>query len=112
MVRRPIRLQRLSELAQAVFGDFVKGVVDLGRGVMAVGGELHVDSESALLDDGSGQSDLWGVNLYPARHPEEGWIEFDSVINLRPQDGNLSRSVDDPSRRARIIELIEQLVEP
>lgn len=63
IVRSAITRADLVSLAQTQFGDMVKGVVDLQRRVMAIGGELHADEEAALLDDGSRQEDLWGINL-------------------------------------------------
>jgi hypothetical protein len=87
----------------------VKAVVDVERRIIATGGELHSDEEAMLLDDGSSQSDLWGINLYPAQHGE-GFIEFDSLINVRPAQGNPSREVMDPSTRARIRAAVTQLV--
>jgi hypothetical protein len=88
----------------------VKAVVDVGRRVMAIGGELHSDEEAALLDDGSRQMDLWGINLYPA---ETGgsWIEYDSMINVRPAQGNRSRDVEDEALRRRIRDVVHALVE-
>ena len=91
----------LASIATAGFGDMVKGVVDVARGVMALGGELHADEEAAPLADGSRQSDLWGVNFYPAESGES-WLEFDSLINVRPAAGNRSRSVDDEGTRQAI----------
>lgn len=87
----------------------VKAVVDVNRKVMAIGGELHSDEEAALMDDGSNQQDLWGINLYPWESGDE-WIEFDSVINIRPSQGNRSRGVDDPERRRLIIEMVSTLI--
>ena len=94
---------------QSVDGSFVKGVVDLGRGVMAIGGELHADEETTLLEDGSTQGDLWGINLYLDRQGDD-WIEFDSMINIRPRQGNRSRSVEDPAIRAKIVSIVNKLV--
>jgi len=71
IVRDPIRLKRLAELAEDLFGDMVKAVVDVGTGIMVVGGELHADEEALLISDGSRQRDLWGVNLYPDRYGSE-----------------------------------------
>lgn len=79
----------------------VKAVVDVSRNIMAAGGELHSDEEALLIDDGSAQRDLWGINLYPGEMGD-GWIEFDSMINVRPSQGNRSRDVEDPQLRARI----------
>jgi hypothetical protein len=76
--------------------------------VIAVGGELHADEEAALLDDGR-QHDLWGINLYPGERGD-GWIEFDSMINVRPAQGNRSRDVEDEARRAAIRGVVSRLV--
>jgi len=87
IIRRAIPRARLTTLAEAQFGDMVKAVADVERRVMAIGGELHSDEEAALIEDGSAQANLWGVNLYPAE-PGDAWIEFDSMINVRPSQGN------------------------
>lgn len=99
----------LASMAQAQFGDMVKAVVDVGRRVMAMGGELHSDEEAALLEDGSAQEDLWGINVYPAERGDE-WIEFDSMINIRPSQKNRSRAVEDPGLRETIREIVTALV--
>ena len=96
-------------MAESQFGDMVKAVVDVRRRVMAVGGELHSDDEAALLDDGSRQGDLWGINLYPGETGDD-WIEFDSLINVRPSQGNRSRDVEDEGLRSSIRELVSGLV--
>jgi hypothetical protein len=105
----PISLADLREMCAARFGDLVKAVVDLERGLMVVDAEMHSDEEAELLSDGSRQQDLWGINLYPDL-PEADWLEFDSMINLRPSIGNRSRSVDDLATRERIIEIVRRLV--
>jgi hypothetical protein len=109
IVRDRILLADLAAIAKAQFGDLVKAVADIERGVMAVGGELHSDEEALLLEDGSKQQHLWGVNLYPEVTGED-WIEFDSMINIRPSQGNRSRGVDDAEARKRIVALVERLV--
>lgn len=96
-------------MAKELFGDFVKAVVDVERGVMALGGGLRSDAEKALLDDGSAQEHLWGVNLYPAVSGDD-WVEFDSMINVRPWQGNRSRGVDDAATRAVIASVLNRLV--
>lgn len=87
----------------------VKAVVDVERRILAFGAELHADDEAALLDDGSLQANLWGINLYPGQ-PDDGWIEFDSMINVRPAQGNRSRNVESESLRTRIREIVGSLV--
>ena len=111
LVTERISLARLRELAAGLFGDFVKAVVDVEREVMAVGGELHADDEAALLDAGSSQRDLWGINLYPDAHDRDGWIEFDSMINVRPRQNNQTRDVEDPDVRSAIVAVVDRLVE-
>lgn len=108
-VKDPISLDELRQLAASRFGDFVKAVVDLERRIVIVDAELHADQEAEFLADGSRQQDLWGINLYPD-FPEADWLEFDSMINLRPSFGNRSRGVDDPATRARITALVRETV--
>lgn len=109
IIRSQVSRAELRELAHARFGDMVKAVVDVTRGIMAAGGELHSDEEALLLDDGSSQRDLWGINLYPDETGPD-WIEFDSMINVRPSQGNRSRSVDDGPTREAIRAVVQQLI--
>lgn len=109
VVSTPISRGKLQEWAEEQFGDWIKAVVDVSRGIMAVGGDLHADDEGVLLASGSVQRDLWGINLYPADDGPD-WIEFDSMINIRPRDGNRSRGVDDERTRARIRSVVESLI--
>lgn len=109
IIRAPITRADVQRAAEQSFGDFVKVVVDLGRNIMAMGGELHADIEEVFLADGSEQKNLWGINLYPAR-ADAGWIEFDSMINIRPSQGNRSRDVEDPAIQERIRHLVVILV--
>ena len=101
----------LRSMAEARFGDLVKAVVDVRRGVMAVDADLHSDEEALLIEQGSAQGDLWGINLYPDLSGDE-WIEFDSMINIRPSQGNRSRGVDDADVRSRIVDVVRTLVRP
>ena len=73
----------------------MKYVVDVERGVLGLGGEMHADAEQLLLEDGSRQADLWGANYYPGRG-REGCIEYTSLINIRPAAGNRSMEIQDP----------------
>lgn len=110
ILREAVTRADLERMAAGQFGDMVKAVVDVARRVMAVGGELHSDDEAALLDDGSRQEDLWGINVYPGESGED-WIEFDSMINVRPRQGNRSRDVEDEGVRQAIREIVGSLVE-
>jgi len=101
--------RELARLTSAFFEDMVKYVVDIGRGVAAVGGELHADAEEILLADGSLQTDLWGANYYPGRGVD-GCIEYTSLINIRPAQGNRSMIVQDIDICRRIRELTFALI--
>lgn len=98
-------LDELRQMASATFGDMVKAVVDIERGILALDAELHADLESLLLGNGSKQKDLWGINLYPEMQGED-FLEYDSMINIRPSQGNRSRSVDSPETRKKILEIV------
>lgn len=101
--------QELAELCRAHFKTMVKFVVDIERGEMALGGELHADAEALLLAQGSRQSDLWGGNFYPWNAPEER-VEFTSFINIRPADDNASMEILDEGARRRVIRLVQELL--
>ncbi len=109
IVRDRITPAQLQEMAKRTFGNLVKAVVDVERRIMAVNGELHSDEEALLLSDGSRQENLWGINIYPQAAPDE-LIEFDSLINIRPWQGNYTRNVDDPQTRQAIIQIVRDLL--
>ena len=111
IVSDSITRDELKRMAAGLFGDMVKAVVDVDQGLLGLDAELHADIEAALLEAGSSQSDLWGINLYPEKQ-DEGFIEFDSLINVRPSQGNKSRGVDDDKLRGRIIGIVAQRVGP
>jgi len=104
-----ISIDEIRVLAASRFGDMIKGVVDLERGILLLDADLHADQEASLLADGATQESLWGINLYPDVAGED-WLEFDSMINLRPSFGNRSRGVDDPVTRAAIAGFIDRVV--
>lgn len=107
ILRSPIT--RADLRAWLLDGSLVKAVVDCHARIMAVGGALHSDEESLLLDQGSSQGQLWGINLYPDDR-SESWIEFDSMINLRPSWGNPTRGVEDADVRHTIQSIVRELV--
>jgi hypothetical protein len=109
VVRDAMLRDELAAMAKEQFGDMVKAVVDVHQGIMAIGGELHSDEEAMLLDQGSAQRNLWGINLYPDK-PLDEWIEFDSMINVRPSGGNRSRYVESAEIRATVTGIVNRLV--
>lgn len=109
IIKDSISKEELMKLAKERFGDLVKAVVDIEQKIMAVGGELHADEEALLLGEGSRQENLWGINLYPEKNGEE-WLEFDSMINVRPAQDNRSRDVENSETRKKIEEVVKILV--
>ena len=105
-----ISLNTVKDMASKQFGDVIKATVDVDKKIMALGGDLHADEEQLLLENDSKQNDLWGINLYPAKFGTPDFIEFDSMINLRPNQGNMSRSVEDKSTQEQIIAVVNALV--
>jgi hypothetical protein len=110
IVRTSIVLSTVEAMAESMFGSLVKAVVDIELGIMAIGGEMHADEEALLLGEGSKQPGLWGINLYPAEFGTPRFVEFDSVINIRPSQGNRTRSVDDAAVRGAITAIVDRMV--
>lgn len=112
LLTEKITLTDLLDMARRTFGNLVKAVVDVERNLLVVDAELHADQESFLLENGSRQDDLWGINLYPEfPKSDENFVEFDSMINIRPLAENRSRSVDNPEIRAKILRIVGEWVE-
>lgn len=109
IIRDKITCEELKIIADEIYGNLIKAVVDIKLKIMAVGGELHADEEALLLEKGSKQENLWGVNLYPDKFEEE-LIEFDSIINIRPSQKNLSRGVENNKLRKKIKETVLSLI--
>ena len=110
MIEKGISLPELREMALGMFGGMVKAVVDVERGIMAIDADLHADEEGELLASGSKQESLWGVNLYPDQEGD-AFVEFDSMINIRPGQGNRSRDVENVEDREAIRRVVERLVQ-
>ena len=109
IIDKPVPRQEIINLQDNFFGDMVKAVVDVRREVIAVDSELHADLEKIMLEDCSCQPDLWGINIYPEMEGED-YIEFDSMINIRPYQGNPSRDVLDPEVRRQIVDVVNKLI--
>jgi len=109
IIRDNISINELKKMAKNTFGNLVKAVVDVEKEVMAIDAELHSDEEETLLQSGSKQQDLWGINIYPEK-PDDSWIEFDSMINLRPSQGNRSRGIENPKIKEKIKNIVNKLL--
>lgn len=103
-------VDRIKEIMQEYAGDFVKAVVDVRQEIMAIGGEFHSDEEVLLMEqEKSAREDTWGVNLWPQKNRED-FVEFDSMINLKPSCGNRTRSVDNLQVQEKIKQIIRKLI--
>jgi hypothetical protein len=105
-----ISVAELKKMSEKMFGSIVKADVDLAKKIVIVDMGMHADGEAQLLENGSRQKDLWGINLHPDKYGTPEFIEFDSMINMRPSQGNPSRNVLDEKIRAEIIALVEEVV--
>lgn len=105
-----ISLDELKDMAQKMYGSLVKADVDISKNIVIVDMGMHADGEARLMEQGSKQNDLWGINLHPDDYGTDDFIEFDSMINIRPSQGNPSKSVLDDKIRQRIIALINEVV--
>jgi hypothetical protein len=109
ILETPVTIDFLRDMAENSFGDMVKAVVDVDRELIAVDAELHSDLEALLLENGSSQKNLWGINFYPDLRGED-FLEFDSMINMRPSQGNMSRGVDDEVLRQKITAVVNRWI--
>lgn len=109
IIKSKICQSEIKALCQAHFGTMVKFVVDVEQGLVALGGDMHADAETLLLEQGSKQSHLWGGNLYPWNAPENR-IDYTSFINIRPMDDNMGMEVQNEKIRKKMQYFIETLV--
>lgn len=109
ILENPISRAELKEYAANTFGDMIKCVADVDKGLMAIDADLHADLERLLLEKGSEQSALWGFNLYPDESGDD-FIEYDSLINIRSWQGNPSRDVLDQEVRGKIANIVDKFI--
>ncbi len=109
IINEIILIDELKDMAKEIFGDMIKGVVDIDQEIIAINAELHSDLESLLLENGSLQQNLWGINIYPEL-VNNNFIEFDSLINIRPSQNNRSRGVENEEIQSKIIEIVNRKI--
>ena len=105
-----ISVKELKDMAQKMFGELVKADVDIKKKIVVIDMPMHYDGEQVLLDKGSKQQDIWGINLHPDDFGTNDFIEFDSMINIRPSQGNPSRDILDKTIKAKVKEVIAEVV--
>ncbi len=103
-------IDELRELALSMYGNMIKADVDVVKRVVIADMEMHADGEAELLQNGSKQQDLWGINLYPDKFGTPEFIEFDSMINIKPRQNNMSRGVEDEQTQALIRAIISEVI--
>lgn len=106
----PVSKEYIRTLAQNIYGDMIKAVADIDNNLLAVDAELHSDLEGLMIRNGSKQENLWGFNIYPEAEGED-YLEFDSLINIRPRQNNRSREVEDSTVREQIRKIINQIIQ-
>ena len=109
IIEKKISKKELREIAKEVFGDMVKCTADIVQMRLAVGGELHMDSNELLIKTGSSQQDVWGFNIYPDM-PEADLLEFNSLVNIKPRLGNRSANIMDEKVQKKIREVVKKFV--
>ena len=105
-----ISIGELIKMSEKMFGNLIKDVVDVEKEIMAVDAEFHSDEEALLMQKGSKRAEVWGINIYPELFGKDEFIEFDSMINLKPFIGNRTRNIDSPAIKQKIREIINELV--
>lgn len=109
IIQDKINLEELKQIAKNQFEDLIKAAVDIEKEIMALGCELHADGAVLLSENGSKLKDTWGINIYPEKSKED-WIEFDSLINIKPQYNNRSRGIEDENIREKIKSIVNKLI--
>ena len=105
-----ISLSELRDMSQNMYGNLVKAVIDTQNRYLVIDAPMHVDEEQYLLENGSKQQDLWGINLHPAKFGTPDFVEFDSMINIRPRANNMSRSVEDTAIQQTLRDIVAEVV--
>ncbi len=105
IVRHRATKQQMRDMLQAL-GTYMKLAVDVRRKLLAGGGILHADCESVLLKDGSQQDDVWGADWNPTAQE----VTFESLINIRPRQGNRAIEIQDPALREQVGRIVTELL--
>ena len=110
IVKDKIKIVELKEMSEKMFGNLVKAMVDIEKSFMAVDAPMHADLLEYLMEqENSEPINLWGINIYPEKVGDD-FIEFDSMMNIKPAFGNRTRGVDDENIRKKITEIVNKLI--
>lgn len=106
IIREKATKEQKRQMAEDLGGFYIKIVIDIEREILAGGGERHFDGEQTLLDDGSKQENLWGGGI----DVKTDEIDYNSMINLRPRQGNDSRDILSKEIRKKFDEMVKNLL--
>jgi hypothetical protein len=109
IIADPISNDILRELAKEFYGDMIKATVDIERQILAVGGEWHMDSNNVLIENGSNQTNIWGINIYIDRKNDDR-LEYVSLINIRPLQGNRTMELQNEELRNKIKIIVDRFI--
>jgi len=110
IIREKITLDELKKMSDKMYNRLVKAVVDVEKQYMVVDVEMHADAEMFMLEEEESlQENLWGINIHPEQQAD-AFIEFDSLINIRPSQGNRSRGVEDKAMQKKIRLIVDKCV--
>jgi hypothetical protein len=107
IVKEPISIKEIKEKHNHFFETMVKIVIDLEQNIIAIDSEMHADCEQLLLENRSKQSNLWGANIY---FEKANFVEFTSLINIRPSQNNKSMEVQDENLKQQIQQIVDKLI--
>ena len=105
LIKKKATKKELDNLAKH-FQGYIKLVVDVEKEILAGGADRHFDEEKVLLEEGSKQENLWGGGF----DSETGLIDYDSVINLRPNQDNPSREILSKKIREKFAKIVKKLL--
>ncbi|MFH0755408.1 MAG: DUF5674 family protein [bacterium] len=105
IINKKITNSELRELAKDFYGEMIKGVVDIEREILSMGGEYHIDANMVLIKNKSKQENIWGFNWYFDKIADEQ-IEYISLINIRPAQNNRVMEIQDKTLRDKMKSII------
>lgn len=105
-----ISIEEVKKMADFWYGTMIKGAVDIELGRVALGGDYHIEGSELLTASGSKFEDIWGFNIRFEENPE-GILEFDSMVNIKPNFGNRSRSINNEETIKKAEEIIYKFID-
>ncbi len=110
ILEKPVSMDYVRELAVEWYGTMIKGTVDIAKNKVAIGGKYHVESCELLVEGGGDHTNVWGFNIR-FEEDQNGILEFDSLVNIKPSLGNKSRSVENPEIIKKATEIIHSWIQ-